>query len=160
MTGPTTIIGPGLLCTLAISVIAAQGASAVGTTANTCVSVEKGTSTTVGFADAHCKTPAANDATQLENVKVEDKSVPNSTTTESTFSNETTGGLTEAALRHSVQSGVEEEIKATGLHATGWVEHKESGGEMYVHGEATLSLTGVTILRPAGKGCKILGEKL
>jgi hypothetical protein len=74
--------------------------------------------------------------------------------------NETTGLSIEPFFLHSVQSGVEQELKATAVSAVGVVENKEESGEMFIHGKAVTTYTGVTVVKPAGKGCSVKGEKI
>lgn len=137
-----------MLCALAFSAIAAQGASASkGTTAFTCKKTGAGGS----FTKAHCK---AADAGAGEYSHVE---VAEGTTTEISGVNTTTGGEKPAVRLHNVQAGVEYEAIANGLSGTGWVTNaKDPGtGEHYVHGEMEVQLSELTITKPAGKGCKI-----
>lgn len=138
------IVGLGMLCALAFSAFAAQSASAAGTTAYTC----KQTGT--GFTDAHCKTAGSGSFGHV--------AIGPTTSTEVSGSNETTGGATEPLTLRTTITGIELELKATGVIIGGWMENREIGGEMVVEGEGgalSPEFTGVTVTKPAGKGCKV-----
>jgi hypothetical protein len=155
MTARRAIIGLCMISALIASAIAASGASALepkGTTAFTCVKVTEAAGT-AGFSREHCKPEDA----VTTNAKFQHVAIPEKTTTEITGSNETTGGATEVAKLKETIGGVVLEFQATGVHAEGTFENlldKETG-EHYAHAEYTLTLTGVAVTKPAGKGCKI-----
>lgn len=137
MNGRRTAVGLGLLCALILSAMAAQAASAAGTTAYTCVaSLGSG-----DFGDAHCKESKANGG--FKHV-----AVPKDTTTEGS-------GTGEIMRMKATIGGLATELVATSVSGSGWMENKEAGGEMYVQGEATTTFSGVTVASPAGKGCKV-----
>jgi hypothetical protein len=147
-----------MLCALLVSAIAAQDAAAASTTAYTCKVPGVGDSVmgTNKFEREHCAHGDINQQTgTYRHVDF------GSTTTELTVSNTKTGTETEASFLHSVQSGIEEELKATGVHGTGSLMNKTTGGgEMYVHAEGVLTFTGVSVIKPAGKGCAVAGGEV
>jgi hypothetical protein len=149
-----TAIGLRILCALAFSAFAAQGASAAGTTAFTCKkkAVEGG----VGFSREHCK-PA--DAVST-GAKFEHVAIANGTKTETTTSNEKTEAETTKALPfeiHSTLNGVKVSLKATKVHGIGTMENREEPG-MAAHGLGTITFTGVTLTTPFDKNCEVKSD--
>lgn len=138
MTGRRTIVGLCMLCALLVSAIAAQGASAAGTTGYTCKNMGAGP----GFSDAHCTT--ASGGGPFQHV-----AIANNTTTE------LTGGAAGNTRLKATIGGIATELVAPTLSGSGWMENKEEGGEMYAFGEGTITYTNVTVASPAGKGCKV-----
>ncbi len=148
MTARKVIVGLCMLCALLVSAVAAQGASAAGTTAYTCkAGAGEGPNK---FSEDHCKT-VDNATGTFGHFKIE-----KGTKTAITGSS---GGT--SVFLHSVQSGVEEELEATGVSGSGFMENKETaGGEMYAHGTGVITYTGVSVVKPSGKGCKVKGENV
>jgi hypothetical protein len=145
-----------MLCALAFSAIAAQGANAEvkGVTVFTC-KVPSGSDVAVGeaFTDEHCKEKSG--AGTFRHVVVAE-----GTTTE------ITGTSTNTQKLKSTQSGVNEELQSPLAHIL--VEHNGEKSwltnavdpvtkEHYVHGEAWVEYTGVEVTAPAGKGCEVVG---
>ncbi len=149
MTGRRAIVGLCMLCALVFSAIAAQGAAAAsnGTTAFTCKSVTPAAGT-AGFSDSACKNAVSTNA-NFEHVA---------------FSGSTnltgTGGLTKL---HSVISGVEVELQSTSLEGSGTMENMVVAGENGEHtanGSGVIEYKGVTVTKPAGKGCVVTGGEV
>lgn len=162
MTGRRAVIGLCMLCALAFSAFAAQSAAAStkGTTAFTC----KNVGTNLGkFTKAHCK-PGDAGTGNFEHV-----GIAANTTTEITGTNDKTNadtsGPTEARLK-AIIGGVETELVATTVHGTGTMTNaietaeQPNPGEHYAHGTGTITYTGVTVAKPAGKGCKVFTDTL
>jgi hypothetical protein len=153
MNGRRAIIGLCMLCALVFSALAAQGASAAGTTAFTCKAVTPAAETK-GFSKEHCKTADA----VTTNAKFEHVAFAAGTATDLTVTNAKTNAETNGATSfslHSVQSGVEEQLSATGVMGEGTITNSEAGGEMLASGTSSLTFTGVTVQKPVGKGCKV-----
>jgi hypothetical protein len=158
MTGRRAIVGLCMLCALMVSAIAAQGASAAEETAVTCKEPVAG-DTVVGsgtFAKEHCTA-----ADKAAGGKFQHVEIAENTETELSGTNTKTGTESEATFLHSVQSGVEEELKATEVTGTGtMVNKKNAKGEMIAHGEGVITYKGVTVVKPAGKGCTVAGGEV
>lgn len=152
MTG-RKMVGLCTLCALFFGTCAIQSAAATkGTTAFTCKAVTP-SGGTAGFSREHCKPEdAVGSFAGYEHVAIAEN-----TTTQISASNETTIGGTAVTKIASTQSGITLELQATGLHGEGWVRNEKDSepNEHYVHGEVSLVYTGVTVTKPAGKGCKI-----
>jgi hypothetical protein len=148
----------GSLCLLAIGAIAVPGASATtGTTAFTCA--KKATEGGAGFSKEHCK-PSDAVAT---GAKFEHKAIPENTTTEVRVTNAKTGTGTETATvakLRSVRAGVELELQATGVEDIAEMQNKIVGGEPVISGTGVTTYSGVTVTKPAGKGCTVEGGKI
>lgn len=142
MNGRRAIGGLCMLCALLVSAIAAQGASAAGTTAHTCA---KTVPPSLGvFTEDHCRTqvqPAQNLWAHV--------SIPNNTTT--TLRGSAAG---QTKLKATI-GGIATELVANTLSGTGSMENKEAGGEMFASGTGTITYTEVAVASPAGKGCKV-----
>lgn len=142
-----TVTGLVLVCGVALSALTGQSANAAtGTTAFTCVS--GGT----GFADAHCKEAGGGSYGHV--------GIGETTSTEVSGSNGTTGKATQPLRLRGVLSGVEVELQATGVIISGWLENRKDffTGEHFVEGEGGAlapEFTGVTVVKPAGKGCEV-----
>jgi hypothetical protein len=162
-----TVVAICALCALAISAVAVQSAAAAtvqkaGTTAFTCKEVAAGTG---HFKGAHCKPSDAGTGTGANWDHV---AFAQDTTTELTGSNETTGGATEVVKLQSTQAGIAEEIQAEVVSGTGWMKNQfdervngaDVEDEHYVHGEGTIEYSTITVTKPAGKGCKVKGNKV
>ncbi|HEV7564125.1 MAG TPA: hypothetical protein VGO24_11565, partial [Solirubrobacterales bacterium] len=108
-----------------------------------------------GFSDQHCKVGVGSGA------KFEHVPVPENLTTEGRVTNTTTGGETQVARLLSTQSGVQEELQATGTLGEATGENKKAAnGEHFIEGTGTTTYTGVTVTKPAGKGCKVKGGEV
>jgi hypothetical protein len=132
-----SMFGVLVVLALALSAVAAQGASAAENTAYTCA--PGGTQ----FSNATCTTAG----TGFGHVVV-----PVNTSTAITG----TGGLTKLA---TTISGVAVQLQATSVDVTGTMENHVVGTEMVASGEGTITYTGVTVTAPAGKGCKVFEKK-
>jgi hypothetical protein len=156
MNGRRGVVGLCLLGALLISVVAAQGASARGTTVFTCKrrSVEFG----VGFSQEHCKrADAVSEGARFEHVEV-----PRSTTTEVSITNARTNIGTSAAeptFLAGTIAGIPVEIKASVVSGGGSLSNSEFGSEMIATGKGKLLYSEVTVVKPSGLGCKVTGGK-
>lgn len=154
MNGRRAVIGLCMLCALAFSAFAAQGAAAAsnGTTAFTCV---KGKGTLRG---EHCLTTGTA-AAEYGHVEIAEN-----TTTELTGGNEKTKNeTTESApsiLKETI-GGVELELKATTVSGTGTMENKKDPvtGEHYAEGSGTIVYSNVEVVKPAGKECEVFTDE-
>jgi hypothetical protein len=153
MNGRRAIVGLCMLCALVFSAFAAQGAAAAtkGTTAFTCVK-EKGT-----LRGEHCLTTGSASPT-FGHVAIAEN-----TTTELSATNAKTASETTAAAPKIFKftlAGVPLELQATGVSATGSATNKKAAsGEHYFSGTGTITYTGVTVLKPAGQGCKVTTDE-
>jgi hypothetical protein len=137
-----------MLCALVVSAFAAQGASAANTTAFTCVD-GKGT-----FIGAHCLTTGAASPT-FGHVGFTGKT--SITGTSAKTASETTAA--QPAKFHVTIGGAELELEGTGTGGSGSLTNNEEGGTTFwSEGEGTIEYTGVTVLKPAGKGCKVFTD--
>jgi hypothetical protein len=150
MNGRKSLLGLCMLCALMVSAVAAQSAMAVsGTTGFTCVNDEvNGT-----LSGPHCKDSGGTG--KYKHVEIEQDK-----TTEIKISNATTEGGTSNQLFAETIAGVPLELKATGLNGTGTQTNTLdiATGEHYIHGTALLEYTGVTVVKPEGKGCKVFTD--
>lgn len=160
MIGLRSVVGFCLLCALCFSAIAASGAAASnGTTAFTCK--EKKEVGGVGFSREHCSAAdVASEGAKYEHVAVAEETATEVVATNANTKNETTEPTTVKLL--SVISGTPIEIQGTGWTGSGlMVNTKDPGtGEHYVQEEGTVTFTGVTVTKPAGKGCKVATESV
>lgn len=127
----------------------------VGTTAFTC-GPEGQPNSKAGFSNAHCK-PGDAVGTNAAYVHTE---VPAGTSTEVSGSNKKTGAGTEATTPMKLSatiSGVETEIQAAGVSASGSLENMKDAAstEHTISGTGSVTFTGVTVAKPEGKGCKV-----
>jgi hypothetical protein len=138
-----------MLCVFVFGALEAQGASAANTTAYICednIDVLKG---------AHClKTGSGSPHGHLGF----SESAGN---TEVTGTNANTASETTAArpsiLKETI-AGTELELSATTVSATGTLINRESGGEFWTEESGTITYSGVTVSKPAGKGCKVFTD--
>jgi hypothetical protein len=139
MTGPRAIFGLCIACALLVSAVAAQGASAA-TTAFTCAEgAQKAT-----WSDAHCTNTAG--TAKYGHVLVTKKT------------NVTIAPGTQFEGKQRLKptiNGIAIEFVATGVSGTGAIENTEVGAEMVAKGTGTLTYTGMTVAKPAGKSCVI-----
>jgi hypothetical protein len=133
----------GLLSTTAI--FAAGVVSASANTAYLCSS----TALSKTFSDAHCKTSGG---TAYGHV-----SIPVNTATLVTTTNVTTGTERSILKLKSIQSGVTLELQATGVEGTGTLKNLSEGSNTWSVYAPVLTLKGVTVTAPAGKGCVVTG---
>ncbi len=157
MTRRRTTVGLCLLCALALSAFAAQGAAASkGTTAFTCKKTEKGGA---GFKAAHCKPgDAVGSSAAFEHVAVAE-----GTTTEISGTNKNTGSNTEQTTvvkMRNTQTGVDYEIQAGKVSGVGSVTNAKDPetGEHYVHGTFVVTFEEVVVTKPSG--CKVEGGSI
>jgi hypothetical protein len=153
MTGRKALLGLCMLCALMVSAVAAQSAMAVsGTTWFTCVK-DAPSGTLFG---AHCLSEGL--PKEFKHVEV-----PQDQTTELSITNSNTGNSTTVAVPATLKetiAGVELEIQATGVTGTGSGANKKDAttGEHYISGTVFFETTGVTVTKPAGKGCKVFTD--
>lgn len=143
------IVGACMLGALVLSAFAAQNAAAAtkGTTAFTCVK-EKGS-----LRGEHCLTTGGG-ASEYGHVEIAEGTTTEIIGTNGKTATETTAaGLTR--LKMTV-AGVAFELTATQVSASGLIRNsKDVTGEHYVEGTLTIVFEGVTVSKPAGKGCKV-----
>jgi hypothetical protein len=141
-------LGLCMACALLVSAVAASGAQAAATAVTCAPASVPGPESTVGFEDKHCKVGAANHAGQLENVKFEHSAAAVPTTLSGEKGTQFSGQQT---LRATI-NGINTELQTTAVSGSGTLE-TNSGGT--VSGTGTITYTGVEVLAPAGKGCKV-----
>lgn len=151
MIGRKTIIGLAMLCALLVSALAAQGATASGTTAHTCKKAEKGTEGAKTWKDEHCKEEASGQTGEYKHVEIPVNTKTNITGTDIDTGTHHTG----AALKSTI-AGSAIELVAKEVTGTGTMENKLEGAEMLAHGEGTITYTGVT---EKLLGCIVTGYK-
>jgi hypothetical protein len=154
MNGRKAIVGLCMLCALVFSAVAAQSASAAGTTAYTCVKDVNGT-----LWGEHCLGSQNGSADKYKHEAIELNK-----TTEVTITNEKTENETKAAslqVYKGTIAGIEVELSATGVHGVGTLTNREDAAtkEMYVEGTAFLEYTGVKVTKPA-VGCTASTDNL
>jgi len=146
MSKSRSVLGIAVLFALALSAFSAANASALGTTAFTCVS--GGTE----FEGAHCLSGGGG-AKEFKHVALTE----NPTSITATNANTAVGTT---ASRPSILSGtlagVKTKLECTTTHGTGTLENKVEG-EMVAHAEGILTYSGCSVLEPAGKGCVVKG---
>lgn len=149
MSRPRNALCLCLFCALVFSAAMAQSAMAIptGTTGFTCSSK----AALKDYSDVHCKTFVGSGGS-FGHVTITDGVV-----TEVIESNESTGGATVPSFLASTISGVEVQLEATGVSASGTGENMKDGtsGEHTVLKTGTITYTGVTVSKPAGLGCKV-----
>jgi hypothetical protein len=147
-----------VLCMLSAVLAGAIGpqssSAAFGTTVATCKkkAVEGGE----GFSKEHCK-PEDAVGTNAKYEHVSSGQLKTSTL----ITNETTGGAKSTArLKGTAGEKLTLELQATEVSGSGWEEVSVEKGndEFYVHGDQTITFTGVTVAQPAGKGCKVYND--
>lgn len=154
MNGRNGIAAIGLLCALAISAIAAPGASAepTGTTVFTCRN-NPGLGT---FSDAHCRTGAS--LGNYAHIAIEPGE-----TTELNGTNASTCAETTTSCPFKLKgtaAGVATELEAKKASITGSIDNSLVGEEHRVTGTGTLTLEEVSVVAPAGKGCVVKGGQV
>jgi hypothetical protein len=150
MKGRKSVSGACLLCALLVSAIAAQGASAAGTTAYTCASAG---GVGPGFSKEHCK-PA--DAVP-SGANFKHTAIAENTTTEFSITNANTTADTTAATvltTKATVAGTAVELTATGVSGSGTITNRLENGEHFAHGEVTITTSGVT----AHNGCRVFTD--
>jgi len=147
-----------------ISALLVLGAAATATaeasnstTAFTCL---KGEVKGPGFSKAHCK---AADAVG-SNAGFSHVAIPPAESTETRWTNETTGANTEAATIMLIKATLTPEfvlqLQATGVSGTGVTENRLEGVEHSVESRAVIQFTGVTAGGTGGKGCVVKEGKI
>ena len=132
MNGRRTIVGLCMLCALLASAIAAQGASAAGTTLVTCASGAGDVGVT--FNTAHCL--PSEGGSGFGHYKV-----AQDTTTDLIG----TPGSATSKLKATL-GGVATTLTSTSLSGTGTIENKKDpGGEHFAEGTGTITYSGVTV---------------
>ncbi|HET7445881.1 MAG TPA: hypothetical protein VFJ57_14620 [Solirubrobacterales bacterium] len=154
MKGRSGIAAICLLCALAASSIAAQGAMAepTGTTAFTCRS-NPGLGT---FSDAHCKTGAS--LGNYAHIAIEPGETTELSGTNASTCEET-GKSCPFKLKVTL-AGVATEVEAKGLSFSGSINNALSGEEHQTVGTGTLTLEEVSVPSPAGKSCVVKGGQV
>jgi hypothetical protein len=131
--------------TSAVGLVATASAAPSGTTAFTCKSISP--SPGAGFSDAHCKTAVASGATFVHKAFT--------TPTVLTVTNTETGTTKSPTKLHGVSSGVELELESNEVSGVGTVENVLTGEAHKARGFGKIEYKGVTVVKPAGKGCKV-----
>ncbi|HEX5610816.1 MAG TPA: hypothetical protein VFX45_12085 [Solirubrobacterales bacterium] len=145
-----SVAGAFLLCALLLSALAAQGASAAGTTAFTCASAG---GVGPGFSKEHCK-PA--DAVQ-SGANFKHVAIANGTTTELNITNANTNAETNAAttlITKATVAGLPLELTSTGVSGSGTITNTFENEEHIAHGTVTFTTTGVI----AHNGCRVFTD--
>jgi hypothetical protein len=149
------VIGACVVCALAMSAIGVPSASAVvkGTTGFTCK--EKKEAGGAGFSNADCTTAVGSGA------KFEHVAIPENVKTEGRVTNTNLAGEHPLGKLLTSVAGLVVELQATEVvsEATG-MNTKNAEGEHYAEGVGKTTFSGVTVTRPAGKGCKVSGGVL
>ncbi|HET7443646.1 MAG TPA: hypothetical protein VFJ57_03215 [Solirubrobacterales bacterium] len=150
MSRAKSVLGIAVLCALALSAFGASSASAVGTTAHTCVKDSGGS-----LFGPHCLATSSGNTEKFKHVEI-----PTDKTTTITGNNTNTAPETKgsrASILKGALAGVETAITCTEAGGSGWVENKTSEGEMYILAEGKIEYKGCTVTAPAGKGCNVAG---
>jgi hypothetical protein len=153
MNGRRAVVGLCMLCALLVSAFAAQSASASkGTTAFTCVK-EHPSGPLWG---EHCLESGSAPTEKYKHVAIaQDTTTEVTATAEKTASNTT---LTRSTNLKMTIAGVVTELKATSLHGEGSLTNKVepvAKGEHYAEAHGTITYTEVSVVKPAGLGCKV-----
>ena len=143
MNGRKAIVGLCMACALLVSAVGAQSAAAAqtGTTAFTCSE----SATTKSWSNAHCNGSVATKT--WGHVKIE----PNVQT-------ELVGGPGTSKPVQRLKAtinGIATELTTESLTASGTMENKASGEEMWSEGSYTVTMTAVTVTKPAGASCVV-----
>jgi len=104
------------------------------------------------YSDAHCVTSSG-----LGSFRTVE--IPNGVKTKVLVTNVKTAVATTAAAKSILKgtlSGLETEIECTNVGGSGEIENAESS----VSGTATVEYNGCTVVKPAGRGCKVVGGGL
>ncbi len=141
--GKRVALSTFLLSMLVVSAVGTPAASAAGTKQFTCSEA----ATVKLWSDAHC-------TNRMTLGKY--GHVAFSAQTERWWS---IGTISWPWLLQTVVSGVSFELQATEVGGAGTLVNGEEGGESYAAGEGVIALAGVTVLKPAGKGCKVFGNE-
>lgn len=144
MFGRGAVIGLSLLCALALCAFAAPSASAIGTTAFTCV--EK--TGEEGFSDEHCDSAATGASVKFvhKELKGQPIVVSNEKTTEETK------GSAPFVLLWSL-AGTQFEVVCTKVSGSGGLENKEVEKTVQAVGTSQIEYTGCTVPKPSK--CKV-----
>jgi hypothetical protein len=145
MNGRRALVGLCLPCALLVSALAAQSASAAGTTTYTCVKGGSGTT----YKTPHCRPGDA--AGEYSH-----QSIANGTTTEITGNNKDHEGKAIVGTFVSTAFGVTIELTAQVVAVSGTLVNSEEGGEMFASGSGTVTFTEVTVMKPTS--CKVVTD--
>jgi hypothetical protein len=130
-----------ILAALVLSGTIAQSASAVAKKAYTC---SEG-APVKQWSDAHCKDTSGTK-------KYGHLAFAKNTRTEKRWRLGTLFGNWK--LKATI-NGIATELVATEITGEGFLENVEEGGEEFSTGESTTTLSGISVAKPSGKGCKI-----
>jgi len=139
-----TVSGLCILSALFVSAVAAQSASAAGTTAYTCKNTGGGGS----FIAGHCK-PSDAGSGNFSHVEI-----ANGTTTEVIISDLNTAGAHTGAVFKDTIAGSSIELTASAVSGSGTMSNTLENGEMIASGEGTLTYSGVV---EDSLGCTVVG---
>jgi hypothetical protein len=153
MIGRRAIFSLCILCALAFSASATQGAAAAGGRLFTCVN----TAPVKDFATEHCKPGQA--GTAYGHVAITE---PTHLGFDNDKTNATTTGPTNSVFKETI-AGTNLELESTGaIEGLGAGGNEEVGGEWRGSVETNangLTYNGVIVKAPAGKGCKVFEDK-
>ena len=147
MTARQAVLGLCAICAVSLSAVAAPSAMAVSQTAVECTTTGTQTGTTK-FSDEHCK--VENAAGPRYHV-----AIPAATAVATEWTNLTTGSEREPAKLKATIASLETIIEAKKYRASGTIENKLSGTEMYVEG-----LTNAVVLEEVtvtNRACEFVG---
>lgn len=131
------LVGLSLLCALAFCAIAAQSASAKGTTAFTCAQTEK----EAGFSDAHCTKAGSGSGYKHQAIATGEK-------TTITLTNQKTASETTAVTPAIIKihfGPMEGELQCLGVSGEGTLTNNETGGKMSVSGTIATTFSECTV---------------
>jgi hypothetical protein len=143
MNGRRAVVGLCMLCALLVSAFAAQSASAVGTTAYTCV---KGGKVSPTYNSAHCR--PSDGAGEWSH-----ESIANGTTTELTGNGKDDKGNPIPGFLVSTAFGATVELEGKTVTGSGQMTNSIESGEMFASGSGTITFSEVSVVKPAN--CKV-----
>jgi hypothetical protein len=146
MNGRRAVFALCMACALLVSAFVASGAQGVAN-AVTCKPVTKNPNTK-GFSDTRCKSPSENKSNPAEdNVKAEHIDITQATSIGGEPGESFSGQQT---LRATI-NGINTELRTTSVTGSGELEKFDET----IEGTGTITYTGVEVVAPAGKGCKV-----
>jgi hypothetical protein len=145
MNGRRALVGLCMLCALLVSAFAAQSASAVGTTAYTCVKGGTG-GTGVKYTTPHCRP-------KDESGEYGHTAIANGTTTELTVNGKDEKGNSITGFLVSTAFGATIELEGKSVTGTGQMTNSIEGGEMIASGVGAITYTNVSVVKPLN--CKV-----
>jgi hypothetical protein len=148
MIGRRAVFGIATVCALVSLVLAAQSASAAGTTAFTCAESKGG-----GFSDGHCTKEAKAGEGTFGHVSIAAGKETLITVTNQGTAEETKGS--QVFLLTGELGGAKFEIPCTTVSGSGTLTNEEVGGSMQAVGDLTIETTGCKVLKPSG--CAVQG---